>query len=447
MLGDSLPLFFPVLIFSLVLWLIPNKVDKYCNRLSPKGARNGKIIYRALPIIMTLYLVIYRSRAIMSRDLGETEVAKRLGQTEASFADLQLLFTGDGLGEIALLFLLSFSLWTRYLPSLKASSSELKVMISNRVMIYVAACALLSFWVFFPESNYYSTDSLPLEPTMSASGDYNLLMVIIGILIIAFSGELFAISTFHYLDEGIKTLQFRASIKMYVVCGVMLLGFYSSDYFTIDWVVDNGFDKVKMALIFLSQGLILTFICAPSQQFDDALKVGDGRSRSFAIMATCATLLIIMVTSLLLRTSTVFDEGNRYLHEAFWLAASVMILISMTQILPRYGFDAAARPEYWWLRMMLVLAPAVILIFNPLAIFLIPSLWIVACFSIILPTTIEIDVKSPNRQQSIALFGFTVTLSAGLILSSNAVSNFLLFGPLMLIISYGLMKLHISTTN
>ena len=447
MLGDSLPLFFPVLIFSLVLWLIPNKVDKYCNRLSPKGARNGKIIYRALPIIMTLYLVIYRSRAIMNRDVTETEVAKRLGQTEASFADLQLLFTGDGLGEIALLFLLSFSLWTRYLPSLKSSSNELKVMISNRVMIYVAACALLSFWVFFPESNYYSTDSLPLEPTMSASGDYNLLMVIIGILIIAFSGELFAISTFHYFDEGIKTLQFRASIKMYVVCGVMLLGFYSSDYFTIDWVVDNGFDKVKMALIFLSQGLILTFICAPSQQFDDALKVGDGRSRSFAIMATCATLLIILVTSLLLRTSTVFDEGNRYLHEAFWLAASVMILISMTQILPRYGFDAAARPEYWWLRMMLVFAPAVILIFNPLAIFLIPSLWIVACFSIILPTTIEIDVKSPNYQQSIALFGFTVALSAGLILSPNAVSNFLLFGPLMLIISYGLMKLHINTTN
>ena len=447
MLGDSLPLFFPVLIFSLVLWLIPNKVDKYCNRLSPKGARNGKIIYRALPIIMTLYLVIYRSRAIMNRDVTETEVAKRLGQTEASFTDLQLLFTGDGLGEIALLFLLSFSLWTRYLPSLKSSSNELKVMISNRVMIYVAACALLSFWVFFPESNYYSTDSLPLDPTMSASGDYNLLMVIIGILIIAFSGELFAISTFHYLDEGIKTLQFRASIKMYVVCGVMLLGFYSSDYFTIDWVVDNGFDKVKMALIFLSQGLILTFICAPSQQFDDALKVGDGRSRSFAIMATCATLLIILVTSLLLRTSTVFDEGNRYLHEAFWLAASVMILISMTQILPRYGFDAAARPEYWWLRMMLVFAPAVILIFNPLAIFLIPSLWIVACFSIILPTTIEIDVKSPNRQQSIALLGFAVALSAGLILSPNAVSNFLLFGPLILISTYGLMKLHVSRTN
>ena len=447
MLGDSLPLFFPVLIFSLVLWLIPNKVDKYCNRLSPKGARNGKIIYRALPIIMTLYLVIYRSRAIMNRDVTETEVAKRLGQTEASFTDLQLLFTGDGLGEIALLFLLSFSLWTRYLPSLKSSSNELKVMISNRVMVYVAACALLSFWVFFPESNYYSTDSLPLEPTMSASGDYNLLMVIIGILIIAFSGELFAISTFHYLDEGIKTLQFRASIKMYVVCGVMLLGFYSSDYFTIDWVVDNGFDKVKMALIFLSQGLILTFICAPSQQFDDALKVGDGRSRSFAIMATCATLLIILVTSLLLRTSTVFDEGNRYLHEAFWLASSVMILISMTQILPRYGFDAAARPEYWWLRMMLVFAPAVILIFNPLAIFLIPSLWIVACFSIILPTTIEIDVKSPNRQQSIALLGFAVALSAGLILSPNAVSNFLLFGPLILISTYGLMKLHVSRTN
>ena len=86
---------------------------------------------------MTLYLVIYRSRAIMNRDLAETEVAKRLGQTEASLADLQLLFTGDGLGEIALLFLLTFSVWTRYLPSLKDSSNELKVMISNLSLIHI----------------------------------------------------------------------------------------------------------------------------------------------------------------------------------------------------------------------------------------------------------------------------------------------------------------------
>jgi len=282
---------------------------------------------------------------------------------------------------------------------------------------------------------------------MSAAGDYNLLMVITAILIIAFSGELFAISTFHYSDAGIKTLLFRASLKMYVVCGIMLLGFYSSEYFTIDWVIDNQFGKVKMALIFLSQGLVLTFICGPSQQFDDALKVGDGRSRSFAIMATCTILIIVVITSLLLRSSTVFDEGNRYLHEAFWLTASVMILISMTQILPRYGFDAASRPEYWWLRMMLVFAPAAILMFNSLAIFLIPSLWIVACLSIILPSTIEFDVNSPNLQLSILLLGLVLILSVGLILSSNPVSNFLLFGPTILIMPYCLMKLHVARTN
>ena len=96
---------------------------------------------------------------------------------------------------------------------------------------------------------------------------------------------------------------------------------------------------------------------------------------------------------------------------------------------------------------MLVFAPAVILIFNPLAIFLIPSLWIVACCSIILPSTIERDVISPNLQQSILLFSVIVVLSAGLILSANPVSNFLLFGPVMLILSYGLMKLHVSKTN
>jgi hypothetical protein len=71
----------------------------------------------------------------------------------------------------------------------------------------------------------------------------------------------------------------------------------------------------------------------------------------------------------------------------------------------------------------------------------------VACFSIILPSTIELDVQSPNRQQSIALFGLVVALTAGLIFSSNPVSNFLLFGPVMLITSFAFMKLHVGRTN
>jgi uncharacterized membrane protein YgaE (UPF0421/DUF939 family) len=85
--------------------------------------------------------------------------------------------------------------------------------------------------------------------------------------------------------------------------------------------------------------------------------------------------------------------------------------------------------------------------FNSLAIFLIPSLWIVACLSIILPSTIELDVKSPNLQLSILLLGLVLTLSVGLILSSNPVSNFLLFGPTILIMPYCLMKLHVARTN
>ena len=47
----------------------------------------------------------------------------------------------------------------------------------------------------FPESNYYSPDSFPIQPTMSPNGDYAVVMVIAATLMVAFSAELFAITS------------------------------------------------------------------------------------------------------------------------------------------------------------------------------------------------------------------------------------------------------------
>ena len=183
-----MPFFFPVLIFFLCLWLVANKVDQYCRRFSPTVEKRLTSAYRIVPILMVAWLMIIRARAIIERDVNHIEVANRLQGSDYALGDLKLLIAGDGVGEFTLLFLLIFSLWTFNLPSMKQSPMSVRKAVQSRVMLYVSACTLLTFWIFFPESNYYTPDSLPLQSTMSVDGDYNILMVVVAILMIAFGG-------------------------------------------------------------------------------------------------------------------------------------------------------------------------------------------------------------------------------------------------------------------
>ena len=430
-----MPLFFPVLILFLCLWLVAKKVDQYCRRFSPTVEKRLIGAYRIIPILMVAWLMIVRARAIIERDGNHVEVANRLQGSDYTFTDLQLLISGDGVGEFALLFLLIFSLWTFNLPSMKQSPISVRKAVQSRIMLYVSACTLLTFWIFFPESNYYTPDTLPLQPTMSAAGEYSVLMVIIATLMIAFSGELFAIASIHNLDEHFTILRKRALVKIYLVSGVLLFGLYYGNYLDTNWISQPGNEKVIAIIIFLSQTLILAFVCVPSKRSDNMLRVGEGRTKSFAIMSIISLFILVIVTSIVLRQTSELDSGNRYIEESLWLTASFVIMVSFTQLLPRYGFDAAARPEYWWLRVMLIFSPALIFWFNDLAIFIIPGIWLVAALSIVVPSIIEKDAKTPSQ------FGLAVLLivSVGIIfitsVTDNMLSNFILLGSIPMIIS------------
>lgn len=391
--------------------------------------------YRIIPILMVAWLMIARARAILERDVNHAEVANRLQGTNNDFSYLKLLISGDGVGEFALLFLLIFALWTINLPSMKHAPISVRKAVQSRVMLYVSACTLLTFWIFFPESNYYAPESLPLQSTMSADGDYNILMVVIATLMIAFSGELFAIASIHNLDEHFIVLQRRALVKVYAVSGLLLLGLYHGNYLDTNWISQPGNEKIIATIIFLSQTLILAFICVPSKRSDNLLRVGEGRTNSFAIMSILSLLILILVTSMVLRQTSELDSGNRFIEESLWLTASFAIMVSFTQLLPRYGFDAAARPEYWWLRVTLIFSPALIFWFNSLAIFIIPGLWLVASLSILVPNIVEKDAKTPSQLGVIVLIVSTIAIIFITSLTENMLSNMLLFGSISMIIS------------
>ncbi|HII37122.1 MAG TPA: hypothetical protein HA354_01330 [Candidatus Poseidoniaceae archaeon] len=303
------------------------------------------------------------------------------------------------------------------------------------MMLYVSACALLTFWIFFPESNYYSPDTLPAQPTMSSSGDLNPLMVILVTLMIAFSGELFAISSLQLPSEYFTILKRRALMKSYVVSILLLLGLYQGGNLETSLVTNQGSEINLATILFLSQTLILSLVCIPAKYSDSILKVGQARTKSFAIMAILCVFVLLIVTSVVLQNTAEFRAGNRYLLESLWLSASFLLIVSTLQILPRYGFDSAARPEFWWLRMSIVFAPALIYWFNHLAVFLIPSLWIIGSLTIIIPNLIEQDATSPSNQR----LSFLIVVSLVILMltanTTNMLSNFILLGGVILITS------------
>ena len=391
--------------------------------------------YRLVPLLMIGWLLVVRARAFITRDIEHVEVANRLQGTDFVITDLLLLITGDGVGEFPLLALMLFALWTINLPSMRNAPLSTRKAVQSKVMLYVSACALLTFWIFFPESNYYSPDTLPAQPTMSSSGDLNPLMVILVTLMIAFSGELFAISSLQLPSEYFTILKRRALMKSYVVSILLLLGLYQGGNLETSLVTNQGSEINLATILFLSQTLILSLVCIPAKYSDSILKVGQARTKSFAIMAILCVFVLLIVTSVVLQNTAEFRAGNRYLLESLWLSASFLLIVSTLQILPRYGFDSAARPEFWWLRMSIVFAPALIYWFNHLAVFLIPSLWIIGSLTIIIPNLIEQDATSPSNQR----LSFLIVVSLVILMltanTTNMLSNFILLGGVILITS------------
>ncbi len=79
----------------------------------------------------------------------------------------------------------------------------------------------------------------------------------------------------------------------------------------------------------------------------------------------------------------------------------MLSLISVSLILPNFGFDSAARPELWWIRMVLIFGPSIIFIFTPYAIFLLPACLLLLSISIIQPWIIETDVSTPSMVKAV----------------------------------------------
>jgi len=114
------------------------------------------------------------------------------------------------------------------------------------------------------------------------------------------------------------------------------------------------------------------------------------------MLAGGMAMLILVLTPIHLAEIGIFGpELGPYVY-GVWMAAVTVSAMMLVQFLPTLGFDAAPRPEIWWMKMTLVFSPTIMSFFTPFAIFLIPAIWLVLPWSTLTPWFIERDVHTPS---------------------------------------------------
>ena len=445
MLGDAAPLLFPIFLLLLVGWLIPSKVESYTQRFSPALRKSILNIHRFGPLLVVAIMLVNRVVSIVQHDISYLEIAQRLGPGDFEFSDLNLLITGDGAAELVLFSLLCFALLSHKLPSISISSLEIRKLVQYRIMSYISFCALVSYWILFPESSYYSPDSLPIQTTHPSIGNYSPVLVIATGAMILVSSELFAVTTIPLTDQGLTILSRRTKLKMYLILPLMIFLLSNSTQSTNFWWTNISHDgSFVMLLFFLSNSIGLTFTTVPAKSIEVNLQHGEGRSKSLTFQLIVNCLLLFFITSYYLRSSEPFNQGNGYLLQTIWLVIGMVVFMAISQILPNFGFDGASRPELWWLRMSLIFAPSILYMITPYAIFLIPASWILLAISVIQPWYIETDVSSPSWLYTIIpLLGLIIGAMVFSFSTDWPLMSFLVIGWILNLFSSKTIEFHI----
>ena len=445
MLGDESPLIFPVLLILLSTWLIPRKIEHYLQKIPPQVGKLGTFLHRFGPIMLVGFMILDRIKSIYQRDISYLEISQRLGPGEFQFSDLTLLVTGDGAPEIVLFSLLLFATLSHNLPSIASSSNELKRTVQHRIMTYLAFSTLVSYWIFFPESAYFEPSSLPIQTTLSKHGDYSFFVVLLTAFLLLVNSELFAITTITSSDTSLEILIKRTRFKMYLILPCLIYLLSNSVQSTQSWwmnISQNG--EFNMVLFFLLHSFGLVFVTVPSKINESFLQHGDGRSNSLTFQLSVSVVIFFVISSLFLINHEPFDEGNGYILQSSWLVVGIFGLISFSLILPNFGFDSAARPELWWIRMVLVFGPSIMFIFTPYAIFIVPSCLLLLPISIVQPWIIETDVSSPSSAKVLfPLIGLMILILSFSIFTEWPLMTFIMLGWLPSLFAAKSVEIHL----
>ena len=264
-------------------------------------------------------------------------------------------------------------------------------------MLFCGLMLLSASTLLFPEKGYYNPSSYPIEivgdiPPWSAQ----IPLILLGLLIM-FGGELFAVSTLFLAGDNFQKIARRARIKVIVLAFSTLVWLSRELELGTNWIQELPESGLILPLVLLLHiGVCLTAIIQPAVRIESELNHGEGRSLGMLVLAAGMALLILFLTPLHLDQTGIFGpELGPYVY-GVWMAAVAVSAMMLVQFLPTLGFDAAPRPEIWWMKMTLVFSPTILCLFTPFAIFLIPAIWLALPWSSLTPWFIESDVPSPS---------------------------------------------------
>tara|TARA_Y100000766_G_scaffold189486_1_gene162894 strand:+ start:18197 stop:19576 length:1380 start_codon:yes stop_codon:yes gene_type:complete len=397
MLGDTLPWFLPLFVFSLLAWIFYEAIEGFLQRKNSDFTPKGLAALRWLPAIQLMVMLLNRSIAVVQRDLSHIEVAQYLGPGEFRTHDLKLILVGDGGVEIICLGIVLFVLFSDRLPSLSKSQLEIRYKFRNRLMLFSGIMLLSASTLLFPEEVYYNPSSYPLEPFGSLPPlSAKIPLALLGFLVM-FGGELFAVSTLFLAGDNFQKIAQRARLKVALFALITIFWLSRHLEHENNWVQQIPDSGLLLPLVlFLHIAVSLAVSIQPAVRIESELNHGEGRSLGMLVLTGGMAVLILVLTPIHLAEIGIFGpELGPYVY-GVWMAAVTVSAMMLVQFLPTLGFDAAPRPEIWWMKMTLVFSPIIISFFTPFAIFLIPAIWLVLPWSTLTPWFVEKDVLSPS---------------------------------------------------
>ena len=300
----------------------------------------------------------------------------------------------------------------------------------------------MSLGLFFPESAYTATSPLPEQGILAPLSLSNAVLPLLFALMVMFSGELFAASSTYSIGADFSPLAKKASMKNAVLIAVTLLWIATKPSAWVAWTEDpsSGTDIIVL-LMALHATVALTFVVRPSRIIESRLLHGERRSIALVAMFVCSALLMIISAGLLLDTTAVFATtagANLY---GFWACTVVLGAMLLAQFMPTLGFDAAPRPETWWLRSMALFMPMLIMAFSPMNAYVLPGVWLALAWTLVLPWLVEADVRSPSTGFVVApLIGTTIAaLLIPLLASHTLLPALVLALPALAVALFGML--------
>ena len=385
MLADTAPWYLPALVLSLMGWMAAPS-------LSPRLQARPVFyrVYLALPPLLVAGLLLFRSIAVMNLESGHNEVALALDSNSSFSERVQLLFTGYGALEGALLSLLLFALFAPSLPSLRDVSVETQAFVRSRMMVHNGAWALLSLLLLFPSEAHSVLGQLPSSPTVSLEAWTRLMAVVLFTFLILMSGELLTASSHMALNNEASVLFRRAVVKTSLALILAWWLMVQSDAFSqVWWTRPQQETLPHVGLLVAVYATIVLMYHAPATTTEGRFHHHSHQSRTLTVSLVVQFVVVLMTTWKVTSLVDVYGDGMVAFSTAWRMTASVLLFAGALMFLPSLGYDAAHRPESWWARVAFLLVLTGGSILSESVWLLAPGLLLAASLQLHLPWLVE----------------------------------------------------------